>query len=117
MHMHSNEHYKLISNKRDSIQGEVDAKIKLAKRITQDRIVQLEEALKIAEKLNIVEMQINATNQQSVIMTDDNLLNNNPLYLYGSKALKVEIETLSEIVVKKAIHSLQRSTKGKICSI
>jgi len=87
---------KLISNKRDSIQGEVDAKIKLARRITQDRIVQLEEALKIAERLNIVEMQINATNQQSVIMSDDNLLNNNPLYLYGSKAIKVEIETLSE---------------------
>ena len=87
---------KLISNKRDSIQGEVDAKINLARRITQDKIVQLEEALKIAEKLNIVEMQINATNQQSVIMSDDNLLNNNPLYLYGSKALKVEIQTLSE---------------------
>ena len=87
---------KLISNKRDSIQGEVDAKINLARRITQDRIVQLEEALKIAIKLNIVEMQINATNQQSVIMSDDNLLNNNPLYLYGSKALRVEIQTLSE---------------------
>ena len=87
---------KLISNKRDSIQGEVDAKINLARRITQDKIVQLEEALKIAEKLNIVEMQINATNQQSVIMSDDNLLNNNPLYLYGAKALKVEIQTLSE---------------------
>ena len=40
---------KLISNKRDSIQGEVDAKINLARRITQDKIVQLEEALKIAE--------------------------------------------------------------------
>ena len=87
---------KLLSNKRDSVQSQVDSKISLARRITQDRIVQLEEALIIAEKLNIVEMKINTTNQQSVIMSDDNVHNNSPLYLYGSKALKVEIETLSQ---------------------
>ena len=105
---------KLISNKRDSIQGEVDAKIKLARRITQDKIVQLEEALKIAERLNIVEMQINATNQQSVIMTDDNLLNNNPLYLYGSKALKVEIETLSERISEDSFVPGLRSLQQQV---
>ena len=87
---------KLLSNKRDSVQSQVDSKINLARRITQDRIVQLEEALVIAEKLNIIEMKINTTNQQSVIMSDDNVHNNSPLYLYGSKALKVEIQTLSE---------------------
>ena len=84
----------LIENKKNSIEGAVSSKIKLARANTQDRIVQLKEALIIADQLNIVDMQINATNQQSVIMSDDNLLNNNPLYLYGSKALRVEIETL-----------------------
>ena len=87
---------KLLSNKRDSVQSQVDSKINLARRITQDRIVQLEEALIISEKLNIIEMKINTTNQQSVIMSDDNVHNNSPLYLYGSKALEVEIETLSQ---------------------
>jgi chain length determinant protein (polysaccharide antigen chain regulator) len=86
---------KLLSNKRDSVQSLVDSKINLARRITEDRIVQLEEALIIAKKLNIAEMQIN-TNQQSVIMSDDNVHNNSPLYLYGSKALEVEIQTLLE---------------------
>jgi len=86
----------LIQNKRASLQGEITSKINLARRITQDRIVQLEEALKIAQKLNIIEMQVNATNQQSVIISEENLLNNNPLYLYGSKALAIEIEILSE---------------------
>ena len=85
---------KLISKKRDVIQGEVDSKINLAKQITKDRIVQLEEALIIASKLNIKSIQSSVTNQQSVIMTDENLINNNPLYLYGVDALQVEIETL-----------------------
>ena len=85
---------KLISKKRDVIQGEVDSKINLAKQITKDRIVQLEEALVIARKLNIQSIQSSVTNQQSVIMTDENLINNNPLYLYGVNALRVEIETL-----------------------
>ncbi|MBC8302957.1 MAG: hypothetical protein H8E55_45290 [Pelagibacterales bacterium] len=87
---------KLVSNKRDSIQGEVDAKINLARRITQDKIVQLKEALKIAKELNITEMAVNASNQQSVILSDENLLNNNPLYLFGTEALEVEIKALSE---------------------
>ena len=85
---------RLIENRTNSIEGAVSSKIKLARANTQDRIVQLKEALIIADQLNIVDMQINATNQQSVIMSEDNLLNNNPLYLYGSKALRVEIETL-----------------------
>ena len=84
---------RLLANKNDSIEGAVSAKISLARANTQDRIVQLKEALGIAEKLDIVEMQI-ANNQQSVIMSDDNLLNSNPLYLYGTKALRVEIQTL-----------------------
>jgi chain length determinant protein (polysaccharide antigen chain regulator) len=86
---------KLLSNKRGSVQSQVDSKTTLARRITQDRIVQLQEALVIAKKLNITEMQIN-TNQQSVVMSDNNVHNNSPLYLYGSKALEVEIQTLLE---------------------
>ena len=92
----------LLQNKRASLQGEVASKINLARRITQDRIVQLEEALKIAQKLNIVEMQLNASNQQSVIISEENLLNNNPLYLYGSRALAIEIETLSERISEES---------------
>jgi chain length determinant protein (polysaccharide antigen chain regulator) len=84
---------RLLANKSDSIEGAVSAKISLARANTQDRIVQLKEALGIAEELGIIEMQI-ANNQQSVIMSDDNLLNSNPLYLYGTKALRVEIQTL-----------------------
>ena len=84
---------RLLANKNDSIEGAVSAKISLARANTKDRVVQLKEALGIAEKLDIVEMQI-ANNQQSIIMSDDNLLNSNPLYLYGTKALRVEIQTL-----------------------
>jgi chain length determinant protein (polysaccharide antigen chain regulator) len=41
-------------------------------------------------------MAVNASNQQSVILSDENLLNNNPLYLFGTEALEVEIKALSE---------------------
>ena len=84
----------LIMNKRDSIIGEINAKLSLAKKITQDRIIQLEEALKIAEELNITDMEINSANHQSIIMNNDNVVNSSPLYLHGSKALNVEIQTL-----------------------
>ena len=62
----------LIMNKHDSIIGETNAKLRLARSITKDRIIQLQEALKIATKLNITDMEINSTNHQSVIMSDDN---------------------------------------------
>ena len=84
----------LIMNKRHSILGETNAKLSLARSITQDRVIQLQEALKIAKELDITEMEINSTSHQSVIMSDDNVVNNIPLYLYGTKALNVEIQTL-----------------------
>ena len=39
-------------------------------------------------------MEINSANHQSIIMNNDNVVNSSPLYLHGSKALNVEIQTL-----------------------
>ena len=86
----------LIMNKRDSIIGEINAKLSLSKKITQDRIIQLEEAFRIAEQLNITDMEINSANHQSIIMNNENVVNSSPLYLHGTKALDVEIQTLLE---------------------
>jgi chain length determinant protein (polysaccharide antigen chain regulator) len=41
-------------------------------------------------------MKVNAVNHQSIFMSEDNVVNNVPLYLYGTRALNVEIQALLE---------------------
>jgi chain length determinant protein (polysaccharide antigen chain regulator) len=86
----------LIMNKYTSILGEANAKLGLAETMTQDRIIQLKEAHKIAKELDIIDMKVNAVNHQSIFMSEDNVVNNVPLYLYGTRALNVEIQALLE---------------------
>ena len=81
------------------IQSAIDSKRKLAKKIKLDKIVQLREALLIAEKLNIVDpSDVNLT-KQSIFMdnggdTGPTQLTEMPLYLLGSNALKSQINSL-----------------------
>ena len=85
----------LIRNTIKTFESEIISKKELAIKITQDRIVQLEEALKIASDLGITEIQTSSTNQQSVILSEvESMHSKNPIYLYGTKALKAEILAL-----------------------
>ena len=85
----------LIRNTIKTFESEIISKKNLAIKITQDRIVQLEEALKIASDLGITEIQTSSTNQQSVILSEvESIHSKNPIYLYGTKALNAEILAL-----------------------
>ena len=89
---------KLILNTRASIIAEIDGRRNLAKKITQDRIKRLEEAYMIASQLNISERVSDTNNSQNVILSDDtkNLSTQSPLYLYGTKSLRAEIDILKK---------------------
>ncbi len=85
----------LIQNTKNQLVGQALSKRNLAKKTMEDRIIQLEEALKIANQLNITERSSASSNQQSVILSDgENLVAEDPLYLIGSKALMVEIDAI-----------------------
>jgi chain length determinant protein (polysaccharide antigen chain regulator) len=86
----------LINNTRNSLKAEINGRRLLAKRITDDRIKRLEEAYTIAQKLGIENRVIDMANSQNVILSDDkNLLSETPLYLYGTKSLRAEIDVLA----------------------
>lgn len=86
---------KIIDNRKAFFEGELISKKNLAKKITEDRITQLKEALVIAEKLGITDRDDKGTNVQNVILDEDETMTNQtPLYLIGSKALKAEINVL-----------------------
>ena len=86
----------LIRTTRHSLIAESDGKRLLAKRITQDRIKRLEEAFSIAKKLNIVDSVTDSTNSQNVVLSGDkNISSDTPLYLYGTKSLRAEIDVLT----------------------
>ena len=86
----------LISTTRNSLIAEIDGKRLLAKKITQDRIKRLEEAFSIAKKLNIVDRVADTTNSQNVVLSGDkNISSDTPLYLYGTKSLRAEIDVLT----------------------
>ena len=86
----------LIRTSRNSLIAEIDGKRLLAKKITQDRIKRLEEAFSIAKKLNIVDRVTDSTNSQNVVLDGDkNISSDTPLYLYGTKSLRAEIDVLA----------------------
>ena len=85
----------LILNTKKTFESEILGKKNLEKRITQDRITQLEEALLIAKDLGITDRESGVSNQQSVVLSDDESIHSkNPIYLYGTKALMAEIKAL-----------------------
>ncbi len=87
----------LISSSRKAILSEISSKKNLSDQVTQDRIVQLEEALQIAKELGINDRESNLSNQQNVILGDDeNLHSKSPMYLYGTQALSAEIKALKK---------------------
>lgn len=109
---------KLIQQKRDTVVSEISSKILLANQITQDRITQLEEALIIAKKLSIEEISFTGASQQNVVISDTNLFNNNqPLYLFGTRALKVEINTLKKRSSEEPFISGLRQLQVKASSL
>ena len=82
----------LIANTRNTIFSEISSKKNLSQQVTQDRIIQLEEALQIANTLGIVSRENSLSNQQNVILSEDeNIQTKSPIYLYGSDALSAEI--------------------------
>ncbi len=88
-----------INNYGRKIKSAIDSKRKLAKQTKIDKIIQLQEALIVAENLNIIEpSDVNLTNQ-SIFMdhggeTGPTQVTEMPLYLFGSKALKSKISSL-----------------------
>ena len=107
-----------IINKRNILKGEVLSRQKLAKRTTEDRIVQLEEALQIANKLGIVEREENLASTQSISFDKDTpLTHGNPLYLMGTKALNAEINTLKNRTSQESFITGLRSLQHKVESL
>ena len=85
----------LIQNTKNTFKSAIISKKNIAKQITADRIIQLEEALRIAEELRIIDRSNKISNQQSVILTEnENIQSKDPLYLAGTKALQAEISAL-----------------------
>ena len=86
---------KLIQNTRNSLIAEIDGRRLLAKKLTEDRIKRLEEAFTIAQNLGIKNRTLDVTNSQNVILSDGkNIQSDAPLYLYGTKSLRAEIDVL-----------------------
>ena len=87
----------LIKNTKKTFESEIISKKNLERKITKDRIVQLEEALIIARELGINDREPGISNQQSVILSEDESIHSkNPIYLYGTKALNAEIKALQK---------------------
>ena len=87
----------MIANSRNAILSAISSKKNLSAQVTQDRIVQLEEALRIAQRLGISDRENNRSNQQNVILSgDESMHSKTPLYLYGSEALSAEVNALKE---------------------
>jgi len=87
----------LIRNTRNSIIAEIEGRRNLAKKITQDRIKQLEEAFMIAKDLGIVEREQDKNNSQNVILSESKSVSSQtPLYLYGTRSITAEIEVLKK---------------------
>ncbi len=88
-----------IENYRKKIQSAIDSHKEQAKQIRSDNITRLEEALLIAEELNITQpSNANLTNQTIIMdhsaVSGPTQITEMPLYLFGTNALKTQIEIL-----------------------
>lgn len=85
----------LIQNTKNTFKSTITSKKNISKQITADRIIQLEEALRIAKELQIIDRSNKGSNQQSVFLTEnENIQSKDPLYLAGTKAIQAEISAL-----------------------
>ena len=88
-----------INNYKRKIKSSIDSKRQLAKQIKQDKIVQLEEAYLIADKLNIKKPSSSSMTTQTIFMDDGGAtgptqITEMPLYLFGTDALGSKIKIL-----------------------
>mgnify|MGYP001333460182 FL=1 len=92
-----------IENYRKKIQSAIDSHKNQAKQIRADNITRLKEALLIAEELDIIKpSNANLTNQ-TIIMDNSTVsgptqITEMPLYLFGTDALKTQIDILQNRV-------------------
>jgi len=86
----------IISNRKKSYQADLISKTALAKKITKDKIYRLEEALEIADRLGITERQVLSDNSTTINVNQNEIKNQSKLYLYGTKALSAEINSLKD---------------------
>ena len=92
-----------IENYRKKIQSAIDSHKEQAKQIRADNITRLKEALLIAEELDIIKpSNANLTNQ-TIIMDNSTVsgptqITEMPLYLFGTDALKTQIDILQNRV-------------------
>ncbi len=108
----------LIKNTKKTFESEITSKKNLALKITQDRIIQLEEALDIAMKLNIIDRDVGSSNQQSVVISEDESVHlRSPIYLYGVNALKAEISALKNRKNKDSFINGLRQLEQKVKSL
>ncbi len=88
-----------INNYKRKIKSSIDSKRELAKQIKQDKIIQLQEAYDIAEKLNIKNPSNSNMTSQTIFMDDGGTtgptqITEMPLYLFGTDALASQIKIL-----------------------
>ncbi len=108
----------LIKNTKKTFESEIISKKNLERKITKDRIVQLEEALIIAKELGIHDREPGISNQQSVILSEDESMHSkNPIYLYGTKALSAEIRALQNRKNTDSFISGLRQLEQKVKSL
>ena len=108
----------LIKNTKKTFESEIISKKNLERKITKDRIVQLEEALIIARELGINDREPGISNQQNVILSEDESMHSkNPIYLYGTKALSAEIRALQNRKNTDSFISGLRQLEQKVKSL
>ena len=108
----------LIKNTKKTFESEIISKKNLERKITKDRIVQLEEALIIARELGINDRESGISNQQSVVLSEDETMHSkNPIYLYGTKALNAEIRALQNRKNTDSFISGLRQLEQKVKSL
>ena len=108
----------LIQNTKNTFKSAIVSKKNISKKITADRIIQLEEALKIAKELQITERSNKISNQQSVILTEnENLQSKDPIYLAGTKALQAEINALKSRTNSESFITGLRQLQQKVTSL
>ena len=108
----------LIQNTKNTFKSAIVSRKNISKKITADRIIQLEEALKIAKELQIIERSTKMSNQQSVILTEnENLQSKDPIYLAGTKAIQAEINALKNRTNSESFITGLRQLQQKVTSL
>ena len=108
-----------IENYRKKLQSAIDSHKVQAKQIRSDYITRLEEALLIAEALNIIKPSNAHLTNQTIIMDTDvtsgpTQITEMPLYLFGVDALKTQIEILQNRITDDPFIPNLRSLEAEL---